>query len=141
MSGDYKSLYQREDPSTPDWPIPTHTNLFNIDDETSTNGDIEAAVRQMRRNREDKHKNLQAEHNQQWIREAYTTETSTAHTNSTWWIKFSKDNSIHVGDRVHTDGTGMDWAINDSKGKCGYLGYQADISSLEGDGGGDRNPD
>ena len=83
VSGDYASLYQREDPSTLDRPIPTHTNLFNIDDETSTNGDIEAAVRQMRRNREDKHKHLQAEHNQQWIREAYTTETSTAHTNST----------------------------------------------------------
>ena len=33
---------------------------------------------------------------------------------------------MHVGNRVHPDGTGMDRVRNDSKVKCGYLEYRCD---------------
>ena len=38
---------------------------------------------------------------------------------------------------MHPNGTGMERVGTDSKGECGYLGYQATRVSLEGGGGGD----
>ena len=53
--GDNVALYHQEEPSPTGRTIPTHTIPFYIDDETPTEGDIEAALRKMTRNREGGH--------------------------------------------------------------------------------------
>ena len=49
--GDYSELYQKEDPCPPVWTVPTHVIPFDIDDEKITEGEIEAAVIRLKRNR------------------------------------------------------------------------------------------
>ena len=55
---DYADMYQWKDPLPHDRPVTTHANPLYIDDETPTKGDIEAAVRQTRRNRPGRHTHL-----------------------------------------------------------------------------------
>ena len=60
---------------------------FKIYDETPTEGEIDAAVRQMRRNRAGRHNHLRSEHLQKWLREVYPEETSTEPPKTTRYIK------------------------------------------------------
>ena len=60
--GEYVDLYQQEVPSHPGRPVPTHVIPFDIDDEKTTEGEIEAAVRRLRRNRAGGHTYLRGEH-------------------------------------------------------------------------------
>ena len=80
-------LYQQEYPFPPVRPVPTHVTPFDIDEETSTEGDIEAAVIWMGRNRAGRHTHIQEEHLQQCLREAYPEETSTVLPKRAWWVK------------------------------------------------------
>ena len=51
VPGDYTTLYQRKYPSPTRTHVPTHMIPFYIDDKRPTEGEIEAAVRRLRRNR------------------------------------------------------------------------------------------
>ena len=63
----------------PPWPdVPTHITMFDINDETPTKGEIEAAVIWMKRNRTDWYTNPQAEHILHWISEACPEDNSPA---------------------------------------------------------------
>ena len=76
-----------ENPSPPGRPLPTHITPFDLDDETPTKGEIEAAVRRLRRNRAGGHTHLREEHLQQWIRNAHEAYIYTVPLNLTRWIK------------------------------------------------------
>ena len=55
----------------PVWTIPTQVTPFGIDDGTPTDGEIEAAFIQLRRNRAGGHTHLREEHLQKCLREVY----------------------------------------------------------------------
>ena len=74
-------------PPPPGRTIPSHFIPFDIDDGKSTKGEIEAAVRRMRRNRASSNIHVWAEHLQAWMREAYPKETSITAINATQWLK------------------------------------------------------
>ena len=70
VSLDYAVLYQKEYPSHPERPVPTHVAPFQIKYGFPMEVEVEAEARQMRRNRAGGHTHLQAKRLQMWLREA-----------------------------------------------------------------------
>ena len=85
--GDYAALYWREDPTSPGRPVPDHVTPFRINDDVSTEAEVESAVLHLRLNKVGGHTHLRAEKFKKCMREAYLAEgTSSPTPNSERYI-------------------------------------------------------
>ena len=85
--GDYAALYKWDDPSILDRHVPTPVIQFKIDYEKPIEGEIVAAVRRMRSNREGVNSHMQEEHLPTWLRETYPALTLTVPPKPNRWLK------------------------------------------------------
>ena len=87
--GDFQTLYQSEEPHPPGIPLATHMDPVQLNDETPSEAEVEAAVRRVCPLKAGKHTHLCSENFKQWLREAYPGDNSkTPHGLSSgcvWW--------------------------------------------------------
>ena len=67
---DYAAIYRREDPTPPGRPVPDHVTPFRINDDVSTEAEVESEVLRLRLNKVGGHTHLRAGHFNKWLREA-----------------------------------------------------------------------
>ena len=109
--GDFQTLYQREEPHTPDTTLATHVESVQVSDATPSHAEVEATVCRLHPFTVGGHTHLHAYHFKQWMLEAYPGRTrrppSRPSDGCVWWKLFntcgSRGDSSGVG--VHCLGT------------------------------------
>ena len=67
-------------------PLETHVDLVQVNDNTSSEAEVEAAVFRLHPYKAGGHTHLHAEHLKQWMWEAYPREDSKTPTRTKWWM-------------------------------------------------------
>ena len=68
VTGDYDTLYWREDPTPTGRPVLIHVKPFRINDEVPTEAEVEAAVNRLLLNKAGIHRHLRAENFKKCLR-------------------------------------------------------------------------
>ena len=61
ITGDYYTLYRRDEPNPPGRPVPTHVTPFRVNDGFPLEVEVEAAVRRLRLNKTGRNTHLYSE--------------------------------------------------------------------------------
>ena len=86
VTGDYEELYRNDESALPGITVPTHIKPFWLNYNFPLDGEVEAAVQQLRIHKAGGPSHLRAEHFKKWIWEAYPSEgTSTLPPRPKWW--------------------------------------------------------
>ena len=92
----YATLYQQEDQSPTERPVPTHISPFQINNGVLTEEEVVAAVRQLRVNSAAGHTHLQYKNFKMWLREVYPENEATGPPETSKMYKTCGDTPVQV---------------------------------------------
>ena len=96
VSGDYAALYQQEDLSPLERPVPTHVNTFQTYNIVPTEAEVAAEVFHLMVNGTRFHTHMQAKHFKMWLREVYPEKEATGPPETSKMYKTCGDTPVQV---------------------------------------------